>query len=91
MALTPPRSLLSPQLGDHILRTTTAESEVSTPDDLDLLFVEDLARMFKIDLPAVRKRLRLGQFGRFLRVGKRMAVLRSSLRDFLHASQVEVR
>lgn len=72
------------------MRSTPAPPEVTIPEDLDILFVEDLARMFKIDLPAVRKRLRLGQFGPFLRIGKRMAVLRSSLRDFLYASQIQI-
>lgn len=59
-------------------------------DELDLLFVEDLAERFRIDLPAVRKRLRLGQFGPFLRVGKRMAVLRTSLVKYLQESQIEI-
>jgi hypothetical protein len=72
------------------VRSTLAIATAPADESLQLLFVEDLARMFRIELPAVRKRLRLGQFGPFLRVGKRMAVLRSSLVKYLQDSQIEI-
>ena len=60
-------------------------------DELALLFVEDLARMFHIGEAAARKRLRLGQFGPYLKAGKRRAVFKRSLVEYLRKSQVEIK
>lgn len=74
-------------------------SEANTPEaapnghsaadeEIALLFAEDLAEMFSIGLPAARKRLRLGQCGPYVRVGKRLAVLKTSFAEFLRRSQI---
>jgi hypothetical protein len=55
-----------------------------------LLYVEDLALIFRIGLAGARKGIRLGQFGPYLKVGRRLVVLRTSLDDFLRESQVGV-
>ena len=66
-------------------------ARVSETDELALLFVEDLARMFHIGEAAARKRLRLGQFGPYLKEGKRRAVFKRSLIEYLRKSQVEIK
>ena len=59
----------------------------SGPEGSEVLFAEDLARMFRISVSAARRRLAEGGFGPRFKTGKRWAVLHKTLVAFLEAQQ----
>jgi hypothetical protein len=53
-----------------------------------ILLVDDLARIFRVSHATARRRLRLGDFGPRVRLGRRWVVLRQALLQHLETSSI---
>lgn len=51
--------------------------------DVDLLFVEDVAMFCGVTPAAIRKRIRLGQLGAWMKSGNRHAIRKTTFERFL--------
>ncbi len=63
----------------------------STPRGTKILTTRDLAEMFGVTEAAIRKRIRLGQLGPAIRMGKGYIVREEALIRFLEAEEAKAR
>jgi len=67
--------------------TNSSPTPRSRLPDVDLLYVEDVAEFYGVTSAAIRKRIRLGQLGAWMKAGCRLATRRTTFERFLEEQE----